>query len=171
MSGIATQTNKFVKEIEDYKTVILDTRKTLPGHRILDKYAVKMGGGTNHRFGLYDLVMIKDNHIKVAGSITNAVKQVRDKFDSKFQIEVETTSLAEVEEAINCKVDIIMLDNMNNELIKESIELIGSKAKTEASGNMTLERLKAVAELGVDFVSIGMLTHSVKALDISMYFE
>lgn len=171
MSGIATQTNKFVKEIEDYKTVILDTRKTLPGHRILDKYAVKMGGGTNHRFGLYDLVMIKDNHIKVAGSITNAVKQVRDKFDSKFQIEVETTSLAEVEEAINCKVDIIMLDNMNNELMKESIELIGSKAKTEASGNMTLERLKAVAELGVDFVSIGMLTHSVKALDISMYFE
>jgi len=171
MSGIATQTNLFVSLIKDSKTNILDTRKTIPGHRLLDKYAVKMGGGTNHRIGLFDLVMIKDNHIKVAGSITNAVEQIRGKYGNKFRIEVETTNLDEVNEALQCKVDIIMLDNMTNETMRESVKLINGKAKTEASGNMTIERIKSTAEIGVDFISIGMLTHSVKALDISMYIE
>jgi nicotinate-nucleotide pyrophosphorylase (carboxylating) len=171
MSGIATQTNLFVSLIKDSKTKILDTRKTIPGHRLLDKYAVKMGGGTNHRIGLFDLVMIKDNHIKVAGSITNAVEQIRGKYGNKFRIEVETTNLDEVNEALQCKVDIIMLDNMTNETMRESVKLINGKAKTEASGNMTIERIKSTAEIGVDFISIGMLTHSVKALDISMYIE
>ncbi len=171
MSGVATQTNTFVNEIKNSKTKILDTRKTIPGHRILDKYAVKIGGGENHRFGLYDLVMIKDNHIKIAGSITNAVHQVRKKLIEKFKIEVEVTNIAEVKEALNCHVDIIMLDNMTDEMMSEAVSLIGTKAKTEASGNMILERLKKTSEIGVDFISIGMLTHSVKALDISMRIE
>lgn len=171
MSGIATQTNLFVSVIKDSKTKILDTRKTIPGHRLLDKYAVKMGGGTNHRIGLYDLVMIKDNHIKVAGSITNAVAQIREKYGNKFRIEVETTNLDEVNEALKCNADIIMLDNMTNEAMDDAVKLINGRAQTEASGNMTIERIKSTAEIGVDFISIGMLTHSVKALDISMYIE
>lgn len=171
MSGVATQTNTFVNEIGESKTKILDTRKTIPGHRILDKYAVKIGGGENHRFGLYDLVMIKDNHIKIAGSITNAVDQVKEKLNKKYKIEVEVTNISEVKEALNCDVDIIMLDNMTDEMMSEAVSLIGTKAKTEASGNMTLERLKKTSEIGVDFISIGMLTHSVKALDISMRIE
>lgn len=171
MSGIATQTNLFVSVIKDSKTKILDTRKTIPGHRILDKYAVKMGGGTNHRIGLYDLVMIKDNHIKVAGNITNAVDQIRRKYGNKFRIEVETTNLDEVNEALKCNADIIMLDNMTNEAMNDAVKLINGRAQTEASGNMTIERIKSTAEIGVDFISIGMLTHSVKALDISMYIE
>jgi nicotinate-nucleotide pyrophosphorylase (carboxylating) len=171
MSGIATQTNLFVSVIKDSKTKILDTRKTIPGHRILDKYAVKMGGGTNHRIGLYDLVMIKDNHIKVAGNITNAVEQIRRKYGNKFRVEIETTNLDEVNEALKCNADIIMLDNMTNEAMNDAVKLINGRAQTEASGNMTIERIKSTAEIGVDFISIGMLTHSVKALDISMYIE
>lgn len=171
ISGIATQTNLFVSVIKDSKTKILDTRKTIPGHRLLDKYSVKMGGGTNHRIGLYDLVMIKDNHIKVAGNITNAVEQIRRKYGNKFRIEVETTNLDEVSEALKCNADIIMLDNMTNEAMNDAVKLINGRAQTEASGNMTIERIKSTAEIGVDFISIGMLTHSVKALDISMYIE
>lgn len=171
MSGIATQTNLFVSAIKDSKTKILDTRKTIPGHRLLDKYAVKMGGGTNHRIGLYDLVMIKDNHIKVAGNITNAVEQIRRKYGNKFRVEIETTNLDEVNEALKCNADIIMLDNMTNEAMNDAVKLINGRAQTEASGNMTIERIKSTAEIGVDFISIGMLTHSVKALDISMYIE
>lgn len=171
MSGIATQTNLFVSVIKDSKTKILDTRKTIPGHRLLDKYAVKMGGGTNHRIGLYDLVMIKDNHIKVAGNITNAVDQIRRKYGNKFRVEIETTNLDEVNEALKCNADIIMLDNMTNEAMDDAVKLINGRAQTEASGNMTIERIKSTAEIGVDFISIGMLTHSVKALDISMYIE
>lgn len=171
MSGIATQTNLFVSAIKDSKTKILDTRKTIPGHRLLDKYAVKMGGGTNHRIGLYDLVMIKDNHIKVAGNITNAVEQIRRKYGNKFRVEIETTNLDEVNEALKCNADIIMLDNMTNEAMDDAVKLINGRAQTEASGNMTIERIKSTAEIGVDFISIGMLTHSVKALDISMYIE
>lgn len=171
MSGIATQTNLFVSVIKDSKTKILDTRKTIPGHRLLDKYAVKMGGGTNHRIGLYDLVMIKDNHIKVAGNITNAVEQIRRKYGNKFRVEIETTNLDEVNEALKCNADIIMLDNMTNEAMNDAVKLINGRAQTEASGNMTIERIKSTAEIGVDFISIGMLTHSVKALDISMYIE
>jgi len=168
MSGIATETSMYVKAIEEYQTEILDTRKTVPGLRLLDKYAVKMGGGTNHRIGLYDMVMIKDNHIKVAGGITQAVEAIRPTISAHIKIEVETTNLEEVEEAIAAGADIIMLDNMDNETMKRGVELVDGRAQVEASGNMTLERLKGVAATGVDFISIGALTHSVTALDISM---
>jgi len=168
MSGIATMTDKFVAQTAAFGTKILDTRKTVPGLRLLDKYAVKAGGGENHRIGLYDMVLIKDNHIKVAGGIRNAVEQIRKQVPSGIQIEVETTSLEEVLEALSMKVDIIMLDNMSNEQMKACVEVIGHLAKVEASGNMNLERVREVAATGVDFISIGALTHSVTALDISM---
>jgi len=168
MSGIATETSSYVNEIKEFDTQILDTRKTVPGMRVLDKLAVKQGGGTNHRMGLYDMSMIKDNHIKIAGGIPNAVKEVRSKIDSNIKIEVETTSLEEVQQAIDSKADIIMLDNMSNETMKKAVELIAHRAKTEASGNMNISRLKGVAATGVDFISVGALTHSVRALDISM---
>ncbi len=168
MSGIATMTGLFVAQVAEYGTKILDTRKTVPGLRILDKYAVKAGGGENHRIGLYDMVLIKDNHIKVAGGITKAVEQIRTQVSASMKIEVETTTVAEVQEALNLKVDIIMLDNMSNELMKTCVELINHRAKIEASGNMNLKRVKEVAETGVDYISIGALTHSVIALDISM---
>ena len=152
----------------DYGTKILDTRKTVPGLRLLDKYAVKAGGGENHRIGLYDMVLIKDNHIKVAGGIKKAVEQIRNKVPSRIKIEVETTTIAEVEEALEMAVDIIMLDNMSNDTMKTCVKLINHRAKVEASGNMNLERVKEVAATGVDYISIGALTHSVTALDISM---
>ncbi len=167
MSGIASVSNIYAEEIKDYKTKILDTRKTLPGFRLLDKYAVKTGGATNHRIGLFDMVMIKDNHIKVAGGITNAVNEIRPNIPKGIKIEVETTNLDEVEEALTAGADIIMLDNMDNATMKEAVEIIKGKAAIEASGNMTLERLKGVAQTGVDFISIGALTHSISALDIS----
>lgn len=167
MSGIATETAKYVAETKGSKVKILDTRKTVPGLRTFDKYAVKMGGGTNHRIGLYDMVMIKDNHIKMAGTITAAVNQVRKSIPSEIKVEVETTNLHEVEEAVNAGADIIMLDNMSNELMCEAVDLINGKALIEASGNMNLERISGVAKTGVDFISVGALTHSVIALDIS----
>jgi len=168
MSGIATMTYLFVAQVADYGTKILDTRKTVPGLRLLDKYAVKAGGGENHRIGLYDMVLIKDNHIKVAGGIKKAVEQIRNKVPSRIKIEVETTTIAEVEEALEMAVDIIMLDNMSNDTMKTCVKLINHRAKVEASGNMNLERVKEVAATGVDYISIGALTHSVTALDISM---
>ena len=171
MSGIATETSKYVEAVREFPTEILDTRKTVPGLRLLDKYAVKMGGGTNHRIGLYDMVMIKDNHIKVAGGITQAVRTIRSAISEGVKIEVETTNLNEVEEAIAAGADIIMLDNMDNDTMKRGVELINGRAKVEASGNMTLERVKEVAATGVDYISIGALTHSVKALDISMNID
>ncbi|MDA3879466.1 MAG: carboxylating nicotinate-nucleotide diphosphorylase [Prolixibacteraceae bacterium] len=167
MSGIATETAKYVEAIKNTKTKILDTRKTVPGLRLLDKYAVKAGGGTNHRIGLYDMVMIKDNHISVAGGITNAIHAIKSNIDKNIKIEVETTTIDEVKEALSSEADIIMLDNMDNETMKTAVKIIDGKAKVEASGNMTLERVKEVAETGVDFISIGALTHSVIALDIS----
>lgn len=167
MSGIASETAKYVAEVNHTNVQILDTRKTVPGLRTLDKYAVKAGGGTNHRIGLYDLVMIKDNHIKIAGGIQTAVEQIRKSVPSHIKIEVETTNIEEVKEALNAGADIIMLDNMSNEAMLEAVKIVDGRAKTEASGNMNLERLKGVAETGVDFISIGALTHSVKALDIS----
>lgn len=167
MSGIATATSIFVDAVKDYKTQILDTRKTVPGLRLLDKYAVKAGGGTNHRIGLYDMVMIKDNHISVAGGITNAVNAIRPKISSEIKIEVETTTLDEVREALDAGADIIMLDNMDTATMKEAVSIINGKAKVEASGNMVIERVREVASTGVDFISIGSLTHSVTALDIS----
>jgi len=171
MSGIATMTANYVETLKDYKTQILDTRKTVPGLRLLDKYAVKMGGGTNHRIGLYDMVLIKDNHIKIAGGITNAVTQIKKNLPSGIKVEVETTTIKEVKEALAAGVDIIMLDNMSNSTMAESVKIIGGQAKVEASGNMTMERLKEVAATGVDFISIGALTHSVAAFDISMNIE
>lgn len=167
MSGIATETAKYVAQVKHTNVKILDTRKTVPGLRSLDKYSVKTGGGTNHRIGLYDLVMIKDNHIKVSGGIKKAVEQIRKSVPSHIKIEVETTNINEVIEALNAGADIIMLDNMSNEEMLKAVEIVDGKAKTEASGNMNLERLKGVAETGVDFISVGALTHSVKALDIS----
>ncbi|HKK81521.1 MAG TPA: carboxylating nicotinate-nucleotide diphosphorylase [Prolixibacteraceae bacterium] len=167
ISGIATETSRYVEAVRNYHTEILDTRKTLPGHRMLDKYAVKTGGGTNHRIGLYDMVMIKDNHISVAGGITNAVHAIRPKIDENIKIEVETTNLQQVEEALQAGADIIMLDNMDNPTMTKAVQLINGKAKVEASGNMSLERVTEVAATGVDYISIGALTHSVKALDIS----
>ena len=167
MSGIATATSNYVKELEGTATQLLDTRKTAPGMRILDKIAVKAGGGTNHRMGLYDLALIKDNHIKVAGGITEAVKEVR-AYAPGIKVEVEVTTLEETKEAVTAGADIIMLDNMSNEMMEAAVKLIDGRAKTEASGNMTIGRLKGVAATGVDYISVGALTHSVTALDISM---
>lgn len=168
MSGIATATSCFVKELEGTTTKILDTRKTAPGLRVLDKMAVKAGGGQNHRMGLYDMALIKDNHIKVAGGIKAAVSQVRSKIPAGVLIETETTNLDEVKEALDAGSDIIMLDNMENKTMAEAVIMVKGKAKTEASGNMSLERLREVALTGVDYISVGALTHSVTALDISM---
>ncbi|NLT51681.1 MAG: carboxylating nicotinate-nucleotide diphosphorylase [Ignavibacteria bacterium] len=171
MSGIATQTAQFVEAVKPYKTKILDTRKTVPGLRLLDKYSVKAGGGTNHRIGLFDMIMLKDNHIKIAGGITKAVEQVRKSMPKKLKIEVETSNLNEVEEALNCNVDIIMLDNMDIATTIKAVKIAGGKISLEASGNMTLERVREVAAAGVDYISIGSLTHSVKALDIGQYIK
>ncbi len=171
MSGIATETARYVKELAGTHTQLLDTRKTAPGLRILDKMAVKDGGGTNHRMGLYDMVMIKDNHIKVAGGITNAVKAVRAHIADGIKIEVEATNLNEVREALSVSPDIIMLDNMSTADMAEAVKIINGQAKTEASGNMIIPRLKEVAATGVDYISVGALTHSVTALDISMNIQ
>ncbi len=167
LSGIASYAAKCMKEIEDHKVEILDTRKTLPGYRHLDKYAVRMGGASNHRFGLYDMVMIKDNHIQVAGGIQKAVEAIRRNVPKSIKIEVETSNLEEVKEALEAQVDIIMLDNMSSKMMREAVQIINKKAKIEASGNMTIKRIRKVAATGVDYISIGALTHSVKALDIN----
>lgn len=167
LSGIATYASKCMKEVEGHHVEILDTRKTLPGYRHLDKYAVRMGGASNHRFGLYDMVMIKDNHIQVAGGIKQAVESIRKKIPKSIKIEVETKNLEEVQEALDADVDIIMLDNMSAKMMREAVKLINKRAKIEASGNMTIKRIRKVAATGVDYISIGALTHSVKALDIS----
>ena len=167
LSGIASYANKCMKEIEGQGVEILDTRKTLPGYRHLDKYAVRMGGASNHRFGLYDMVMIKDNHIQIAGGIKPAVDAIRKKIPKSIKIEVETTTIEQVQEAVDADVDIIMLDNMSSKLMKECVMLINRRTKIEASGNMTIKRIHKVASTGVDYISIGALTHSVKALDIS----
>ena len=168
MSGIATATRAYCEEINAYDTKILDTRKTTPGLRILEKYATKIGGATNHRYNLSDGVMIKDNHIKAARGITNAVSLVRKSMPFVRMIEVEVESLQELEEALSAKVDIIMLDNMDVSTISEAVKKIDKRALTEVSGNMTIEILKTIAATGVDYISVGKLTHSFKSLDISM---
>jgi nicotinate-nucleotide pyrophosphorylase (carboxylating) len=169
MCGIATQTAKYVEAVRGTKTTILDTRKTVPGLRILDKMAVRLGGGGNHRFGLYDGVLIKDNHIEAAGGIKAAVEAQRKQVKSRrMKIEVETKNLKEVKEALQCGVDIIMLDNMTNSAMKKAVALIAGRALTEASGNVNLKRIQGIAATGVDFISIGELTHSVRAADISL---
>ncbi len=168
MSGIATLTNECVKQIEGTEATIADTRKTLPGLRSLQKYAVTCGGGKNHRYNLSDCAMLKDNHIDAKGGITPAVQALREKIGHTVKIEVETRTLEEVKEALSAGADIIMLDNMDNDTMAEAVKLVNKKALLEASGNLTPERLRSVALLGVDILSIGALTHSVTAFDISM---
>lgn len=168
LSGIATVTANYAARLSGLKAVVLDTRKTLPGLRALEKYAVAVGGGRNHRMGLYDMVLIKDNHITAAGGIAAAVSRVRAKHRDRFRIEVETRTLAEVREALDAKADIIMLDNMSPAMMREAVALIGGGTPVEASGNVTLETVRAIAETGVDLISVGALTHSAPAADISM---
>lgn len=167
LSAIATKTSIFVKRAEG-KVIILDTRKTLPGYRELQKYAVNCGGGQNHRMGLYDMVMIKDNHSDAAGGITAAVERVKARWGDKFKIEVETRNMEEVKEALKCGADRIMLDNMSDEDMETAVEYIAGRAKTEASGNMNLQRIKSTSLTGVDYISFGELTNSVKAFDFSL---
>lgn len=171
MSGIATKTKAFVDALQGLPVRLADTRKTTPGHRMLEKYAVRVGGGSNHRFGLYDAVMIKDNHIKGAGSMTEAVASARRQIPHTMKIEVETESLAQVEEALLCGADIIMLDNMPHDLMKKAVALIKSKSPhviVEASGGVTLSTIHSIAACGVDVISAGGLTYSFQALDISL---
>ncbi len=168
MCGIATRTDLYVKALRGKKAKIYDTRKTVPGLRILDKMAVRMGGGTNHRMGLFDAVLIKDNHIEAAGGITAAVAAQRKHLKRSLKIEVETKNLREVREALACGADIIMLDNMTVSAMKKAVALVAGRALTEASGNVTLKRVAEIAATGVDMISVGELTHSVRAADISL---
>jgi len=168
MSGIATTTFKFCQEVKDFPVQIVDTRKTIPNMRILEKYAVRIGGGRNHRFGLYDAVLIKDNHIAIAGSIASAVNAVRAKISPLIKIEIEIQNLSQLKEALDSKVDIIMLDNMDLETMKQAVKITRGKVFIEASGGISLDKVKEIAGIGVDFISVGSLTHSIKALDISL---
>lgn len=168
MSGIATFTNSLMKELEGSSTQLLDTRKTTPNMRPFEKYAVTVGGGKNHRYNLSDGVMLKDNHIGAAGGVREAIYMARAYAPFVRKIEVETENLAMVNDALEAGADIIMLDNMSDEMMKEAVEIIGSRALTECSGNVTKDRLKKIKEIGVDFVSSGALTHSAPILDISL---
>lgn len=168
MCGIATLTREFVERLEGTKVKLLDTRKTTPNMRIFEKYAVKVGGGTNHRFGLNDGVMIKDNHIEAAGGIKNAVSLARKNSPFVRKIEVEVESIDQLKEALEAKADIIMLDNMDIKTLKEAVKLIDKRVEVEASGNVTLDNIREIAKTGVDFISTGAVTHSFKVLDISM---
>ena len=168
MSGIATATNKCVELVAGTKVSVTDTRKTLPGLRALQKYAVTVGGGKNHRFNLSDCAMLKDNHIDAYGGITPAVTAFREKIGHTVKIEVEVRTLDELKEALDNKVEIIMLDNMSNDDMKKAVEITDGKALLEASGNVTADNIRSVAETGVNIISLGALTHSVKCFDISM---
>ena len=175
LSGVATAAHRYAAAVAGTKTVVLDTRKTTPGYRNLEKYAVAVGGAGNHRIGLYDRVMIKDNHREMAamegdGAIPRAVERARKKYPA-LEIEVEADTLDEVRQAAECGVEHIMLDNMDNETMKQAVAIAAGRAKLEASGGITLERLPSIAALGVDFVSVGALTHSVKSADISLDIE
>jgi nicotinate-nucleotide pyrophosphorylase (carboxylating) len=169
LSGIATLTRDFVKQVEHTSTKILDTRKTLPGYRDLEKRAVSHGGGQNHRYNLSDAILIKDNHILVAGGLSKAVQRIREHTSEK--IEVECATLEDVREAVAINVERILLDNMSNNMIKDALSLIPDKIETEASGNMKVDRVKSVAELGVDFISVGAITHSAPTADVSLLFD
>lgn len=168
MSGIATITREYMKELEGTNTTLLDTRKTTPNMRPFEKYAVTVGGATNHRYNLSDGVLLKDNHIGAAGSITKAIEMARAYAPFVRKIEIETETLEQVEEAVLAGADIIMLDNMDNDTMRKAVEIINGKAQTECSGNVTKERLKSIAEVGVDFVSCGVLTHSAPIMDVSL---
>jgi nicotinate-nucleotide pyrophosphorylase (carboxylating) len=171
MCGIATATRAFVRAVAGTEARILDTRKTAPGLRFLDKYAVRIGGGQNHRFALYDGVLIKDNHIAAAGGITEAVRRARRGVAHTLKIEVEVRNLAELEEAIAAGADVIMLDNMSTDDMKTTVAASAGKVPLEASGNVTLDNVRAIAETGVNFISVGALTHSVQAADISLLIQ
>ena len=171
LSGVATKTGEAVNQIEGTNAVIVDTRKTTPGMRALEKYAVRTGGGTNHRIGLYDGILIKDNHIQAAGGITQAINNARAYAHHLLKIEVEVENFIQLEEALNAKADIIMLDNMSVSHMAEAVKIVRGRALTEASGNMGEKNLKEVAETGVDLISIGALTHSSRAMDISLKFD
>lgn len=170
LSGIATKTAEFCKLVQDLPVKIVDTRKTIPGLRYLEKYAVRAGGGHNHRYCLSDGVLIKDNHIKAAGGIRQAIEQVRAGIPHTVKIEVETEALEQVEEALQAGADIIMLDNMSREMMTKAVKLINGRALTEASGDVHLDTVRDVALTGVDIISVGELTHTVKAANISMRF-
>lgn len=174
LSGVATLTSKFVEQLAGTSATLLDTRKTTPGWRHLEKYAVRCGGGSNHRFGLYDMFLIKENHLAAAGSIDVAVKRCREyveNLERNFLIEVETRNLQEVEEALNAGADRIMLDNMNLDQIKAAVELVNHRVPLEVSGNVNLQNVAAIAATGVEFISTGAITHSAPAMDFSMLFE
>ena len=168
MSGIATLTAAFVHAVNGLPVRIIDTRKTTPGLRSMEKYAVRVGGGHNHRFSLADGILLKDNHIAACGSITKAVQTLRDKAPHTLKIEVETENLAQVEECLACGVEIIMLDNMAPPLMRQAVSLIAGRALVEASGGVKLTNVREIAETGVDLISVGALTHSARAMDISM---
>lgn len=168
MSGIATVTNEYAKELEGTRTTLLDTRKTTPNMRPFEKYAVTVGGGRNHRYNLSDGVLLKDNHIGAAGSVKKAIEMAKDYAPFVRKIEIETETIEQVKEALEAGADIIMLDNMDNDTMKKCVELIGDKAETECSGNVTKERLREIAAIGVDYVSSGALTHSAPVLDVSL---
>lgn len=168
MSGIATATNKCVELVKGTKASIADTRKTLPGLRVLQKYAVTVGGGRNHRYNLSDCAMLKDTHLDAYGSMTNAVNALREKMGHTVKIEVEVSDLEQLQEALSLGVEVIMLDNMSNEDMAKAVDITAGRAKLEASGNVTAETIRGIAETGVDIISLGALTHSVKAFDISM---
>ena len=168
LCGIATLTARFVEKVKPLPVKILDTRKTTPGLRMLEKYAVRVGGGQNHRFNLADGVLIKDNHIQACGSIKNAVNRMREKIPHTMKIEVEASTMVEVRECLSCAVDIIMLDNMEPAMMREAVKLVGGRALLEASGGINLDNVRQVADTGVDYISVGALTHSAPACDISM---
>jgi nicotinate-nucleotide pyrophosphorylase (carboxylating) len=171
LSGISTYTRKLVNIISDMGVKVVDTRKTMPGMRILQKYAVRVGGGFNHRFGLYDAVMLKDNHIAAAGSLKDAVQKVKAKLGHMVKIEVECETLKQVEEALECRVDIIMLDNMSLKDMKAAVKKINRQSVVEASGGISEENIREIAETGVDIISVGKLTHSVKSIDFSLVID
>lgn len=168
LSGIATQVREYVSQLEGQSATLLDTRKTTPGWRVLEKYAVRVGGGTNHRMGLYDAVLIKDNHIAAAGGIAEAVARIKKKVPAAVTIEVETTTMEEVGQALDAGAHIIMLDNMDLNQIKAAVDLVSGRAKLEVSGGVTRDILTALAATGIDLISSGALTHSVGAVDLSM---
>lgn len=168
LSGTATLTRRYVDAVKDFPCKIIDTRKTTPGFRTLEKYAVRMGGGINHRLGLYDAALVKDNHIVAAGSIAGAVEEVRRQAPFMAKIEVECSTLAQVREALDARADVIMLDNVNPKEMAEAVRVINKRAWVEASGGITIETLREVAATGVDFISVGALTHSAPSLDFNM---
>lgn len=170
LSGVATATRRFVDAVAGTRAKILDTRKTTPGLRLLQKYAVKMGGGTNHRLSLSDMVLIKDNHLRHVGSVAEAVRRARAAAKPDIRIEVEAAELSQIRDALAAGADMIMLDNMTLEVMREAVALAAGRVPLEASGNMSLDRVRAVAETGVDFISVGALTHSARAVDISLEF-